>query len=590
MGLPFSGPRGLFSAVAQPGTSGEPRRIERVLASVRLVLAASALAAIYIDPTEPARFARLAYTLLVIYVVWAAVISLALRRTATAATPRITLVIHGIDILFPTIIGLFTHGPDSPFFLFFGFVLLAAAYRWGLNKTLLTGLATTAVLVVEALLLSYGPIAHLGDSDYDLNRVIIRAAYLAIFAFLIGYLAEQEKRLRAQALMLARVSSRARFEAGLKGTIRAVLQELLALFQAQQVLLIIEEGGTTYLWRFAPQQLDDAKVFTWCEVNADEVEDYFFPLPCDTLRLNFLPDRYEAEFDNDSPSVTCAVPQKFVSEHPFRAALINSYAFEQNISSRLFLLEPHSGMGTRAEVSFLRELARHVGPAIYNVYLLRRLRAQAAADERARVARDLHDGVLQSLHAIGLRLYTLRVKSQKAAGESADELLQIQRLVQQAGADLRQLMQQLKPIDLNPNQLVESLSAMVERFRHDTGIEAKFFSDLPELKLPRQTAQEVAYITREALVNVARHSGAGHVVVRLSPSKDGYKLVIDDDGCGFDFIGRFSQPELESSRRGPMVIKERVRAIGGELTVESGPGRGARLEILFPHTRAAVHA
>jgi signal transduction histidine kinase len=59
--------------------------------------------------------------------------------------------------------------------------------------------------------------------------------------------------------------------------------------------------------------------------------------------------------------------------------------------------------------------------------------------------------------------------------------------------------------------------------------------------------------------------------------------VVDDDGRGFDFSGRLSQEELDAARKGPVIIKERVRAIGGELSIESAPGRGARLEITFPH-------
>lgn len=238
---------------------------------------------------------------------------------------------------------------------------------------------------------------------------------------------------------------------------------------------MIANGGSAYLWRFGPEHSGDLSVLTWRELDAQKLESYFFSLPGDTLRLNCSSDRYDSESDSEGPRMVCELPREFVSEHPFRRALINSCTFEQNITSRLFLLEPNSGMETRAEVSFLRELTRHVGPAIYNVYLLRRLRAQTAADERARVARDLHDGVPQSLHAIGLRLYALRIKSQKANAEAGDELLQIQKLAQQAGTDLRQPMQQLKPIDLNPNQLVESLSGMVDRFRHDTGIEATLF-------------------------------------------------------------------------------------------------------------------
>src|SRR3989442_1019323 len=97
-----------------------------------------------------------------------------------------------------------------------------------------------------------------------------------------------------------------------------------------------------------------------------------------------------------------------------------------------------------------------------------------------------------------------------------------------------------------------------------------------------RACREVAQILHEALVNVRRHSGARNVFVRLTAVNGNCRLSIDDDGCGFPFAGRFSQADLEATRKGPLVIKERVRLLGGELTIESDPGRGSRLEIAVP--------
>jgi two-component system sensor histidine kinase DegS len=87
---------------------------------------------------------------------------------------------------------------------------------------------------------------------------------------------------------------------------------------------------------------------------------------------------------------------------------------------------------------------------------------------------------------------------------------------------------------------------------------------------------------REALVNVRKHSGARNVLVRFA-AKDGYwQLLVDDDGRGFDFSGRLNHAELEAERKGPTIMMERVRSIGGEPAIESSPGRDARLEIRVP--------
>ena len=107
-------------------------------------------------------------------------------------------------------------------------------------------------------------------------------------------------------------------------------------------------------------------------------------------------------------------------------------------------------------------------------------------------------------------------------------------------------------------------------------------TQLDRVALPPHACREVAQILLEALINVRRHSGARNVFVRMATVNGDCRLSIDDDGCGFPFTGRWSQAELEKGRRGPLVIKERVRLIGGELTIESDPGQGARLEIAVP--------
>jgi signal transduction histidine kinase len=215
------------------------------------------------------------------------------------------------------------------------------------------------------------------------------------------------------------------------------------------------------------------------------------------------------------------------------------------------------------------------------VFLMRRLRSRVGAVERARVARELHDGVIQSL--IGLEMQVDVLRRQTSSPEKvAEELSRMQHLLRQEVLNLREVMQQLKPLDLGPRKLLDFLASTVDKFGRDTGIAARFISPLEEVALPPRVATEVARIVQEALANVRKHSNARAVFVRFD-SRDGlWRLVIYDDGRGFDFSGRLTHAELDAARQGPLVIKERVRSIGGELSVESGPGKGARLEITFP--------
>jgi signal transduction histidine kinase len=217
-----------------------------------------------------------------------------------------------------------------------------------------------------------------------------------------------------------------------------------------------------------------------------------------------------------------------------------------------------------------------------NVYLHARLRARVGAIERARAARELHDGVIQSLIGLEMHLEVVRRQPAAAASPLAEELARIQGLLRGEILNLRDLMLQMKPLDLDPRRLQEFLVDLVERFRQQTGIAAHFVSEVEEISLRPRVCTEVGRIVQEALANVRKHSGARNVLVRVTAHNGDWKVTIDDDGRGFPFAGRLGQTELDAARAGPVVIKERVRSIGGWLTIESSPDHGARLEIALP--------
>jgi signal transduction histidine kinase len=121
----------------------------------------------------------------------------------------------------------------------------------------------------------------------------------------------------------------------------------------------------------------------------------------------------------------------------------------------------------------------------------------------------------------------------------------------------------------------------VERFRRDSGISARFLADGGRVALPPARAIELVRITQEALVNVRKHSRARNVLVRLSAGEGTCSLVVEDDGCGFEFDGHLTARELDERHVGPAMIKERARLAGAELSVHSTPGAGARVEVAF---------
>jgi signal transduction histidine kinase len=581
--------------LALHGSAGQRIETERIIATARAVLATtSVLTFPYLQSRVP--HPEFINALLLMYGAHSlALMGVLWFRTQSAF--RFAWLVHTSDLLWPILITLFTDGSGSPFFLYFMFALLGAAFRWGIREALLTAMITVVAMAGESGALTLPWMVRIFGSHFDANIFIVRSVYIVIFGFLIGYLAESEKRRHAEALSIARVSAEVRVDAGLKGTLQAVLREILTLFAARQVLLVAgdTDSGRVNIWRAEWLDQEPDVVFSWGHLDNNEHGKYSFEFPQPAVagawRRGSTKSAVLLDHDgNRERSHKCSLSNEFIAAHPFQRILAVGADLAPDVSARIFLFEPKLGGSTEEQLRFLQQLANQISPSIYNVYILRRLRSRVVEVERGRVARELHDGVVQSLHATAFRLYALRTGALVDSEECKQELIEIQELVQDATTDLRTLIHQLKPVDCDPRRVLDFLAGMVERYRYETGIGAKFVCDEENVTLRPQVCRDIAGIVQEALTNVKKHSGADNVLVRLGADQDQWVLTIEDDGRGFAFSGRRSQADLERMRTGPLIIKERVRSIAGEMTIESKPGQGARLLITFPQMSMSTGA
>jgi len=575
---------------------GEIRRTERWLASARVFLAISSLVAIWMDPGE-IRYSIWAFGLVAFYIAQGMIIIIFLRRRQQSTT-SFRVLVHTADIIWPVVISVFATGESNPFFLFFVFVLAAAAYRWGLWETVGTAGAEVLLLWVESFVLRWGffaPSLQLHATYFEPKALFMRSVYLIVMGFLLGYLAEQQKQLRAEKVVIARTLGRARVEAGVSGTIQDISDELLSMYGARHLLIASQEVNSYRV--FVVELLrDQGTSFRWLEPSAHDRETYLHDSPasaCYAERNGSGPEHFFVlALDQEGTRIqnpSGGFLERLGQKYEFHKVIAVSFAFAQEWRGRVFLLDPTLTNETEEELHFLQELVRQVGPAVYNVLLLRRLRRRAGALERARFARELHDGAVQSLIAVEMQVDVLRRQSAGKPEVVPEELGRIQGLLREEVLKLRELMQQMKTLDVDAKRLLAVITDIVERFQRETGISARFLSDVDELDMPQPVCRELARIVQEALVNVRKHSRAHQVRVYLGSENGSWKVEIDDDGRGFPFAGRLSQNELDSIGKGPVVIKERVRLIEGELTIESNPGRGSRLEITVPQRQGVTH-
>lgn len=576
--IPFVSPS-LYGAIDEH----EQNRLELIIATARGFLAALALLAIHLDPTEPTRYAELAFNLLVLYDLHSFAVLL-LLRFGPIRTARLGPLFHAIDLAWAVTITFLTEGPNSSFFALFVFVLLAAATRWGFRETLLTGTIAAALFLLEAFAATFGLVVAI----LDISSIIMRGAYFMLATFLLAYLSEQAKGLRASGNVINSLAAKVNIRDGLVSSTKLALGQLLRLVGSTKALIVLEEPSTRRLVVWETSGYDAGEV---AEINAFDVQqerraEYLSPLPngiaswqvtrsnAKRMRRSTIAIREDGSTIGRPAIETPAA----LGNMGWTTLLGFTFGFGDEWKGRLFLFDPTAYPGGVRRLRFLQTVVAQVTPVLQNVYLLRRVRQRVGALERARVARDLHDSVLQSLTSIDMQLEVARRRA-TLAPRPAGELEHIQGLLKTEILNIRDLMEHLRPRVTSSKHLVERLADLADRVQRETGIEVACHVDIGDAELAPELCHELMRVTQEALTNARKHSGASSVNIQLKVDDWAWKLTIRDNGRGFGFVGTLSHAELVSRRAGPRTIRERIEAVGGKLQVQSGAD-GVRLEMI----------
>ncbi len=231
-------------------------------------------------------------------------------------------------------------------------------------------------------------------------------------------------------------------------------------------------------------------------------------------------------------------------------------------------------------------LAGHAAVAIQNARLHARLQELALHQERSRIMRDLHDGIIQSLFAIGLSVQETLHLLDTAPGEVRPRLERVVGDLDQVMADIRRYILDLdRSSQPTEGDLETRLGHLVSEFQAATPmqIQLSVAPELNEAKLPGEMIEHLIQIAHEALANAVKHAHASAAAVRLERSRRGLVLTVWDDGVGFDPRARRT-----AQQRGLRNIHARAAALGGSLQISSEPSHGTRVLVaipLSPHAR-----
>jgi signal transduction histidine kinase len=228
------------------------------------------------------------------------------------------------------------------------------------------------------------------------------------------------------------------------------------------------------------------------------------------------------------------------------------------------------------EQELIELLAAHAAIAITNARLYEQSRELSMLSERNRLALELHDAVSQKLFSLVLTAEAAATLLERDAAAATGQVVRLQELAREALEELRSLIFELRPPDLEKDGLCTALRKHVEVVSrlHHAEIDLEL-EDRIQSSGDGKRDREVLRIAQEALQNALRHSGAQHVTVRLG-AEDGLLLLeVADDGAGFDPAA----PELRSRRLGLTSMEERAQRLGGRLEIRSAPGAGTTVRL-----------
>lgn len=558
-------------------------RADRIVAVGRAVLAAAALAAMWLEPIEPTRYRTAARVLLLAYTCYAAVFAAVIcwREKLDDRPARFAQV---CDLcVFAVLIHLIGGAATGPLFGFLTFTLIAAALCWAWQGVLWTSVACLVIL------LSLNVTAPFLHGPVGLERAAVQTAYLLVPTFMLASLGLHQFHVRAELRRLAADPIGLPSSGG--WPVREALHYAQGVLRTGRALLVWREPDEPWLYRslWEAGTLQEERVPPGRHGRgvAEPLHAASF------LSLNAKLDDAivhdgSGRFERWRGPV---LHRELVTRYRMRSVLGVPVPSDV-LDAHLLLL---SDQGFTTESLLVAEAAAgRIGHLFEQARLANELRDAAAAAERVRLARDLHDGVLQALAGTALQLASLTHLIEQDPQAASRRLGTLREVLLGQQRELRVLIGMLEPDRTGPHaqadsDLVGRLRDLGARLEQQWKIAVDWRLKPDNTVLDASTAHELIYVMSEVVANAARHGGAKNVTMLVDAADGVLRLMIEEDGRGFPFTGRYNEAALGARGWGPRRLRERIVAQAGSLVIDAHPGR-TRYEIALPQARLEAAA
>jgi len=539
-------------------------RIQPTVRSQRLVAALRCLTSLFLF-LAVATTARqpFALALVSVYFAYAAIVLAAQRSAAKPLLPRVAAL--AIDLAVIGTLLYDTGGASSPLFAALVFVVFSSTYLTSVRAMILAG-----VLILAAFV---GIAGRHGLVESERPFFLMRIGFLVAASIGLIVRRSHETRVREELAQFAAWPRAAGLDAA---TMFSELSRALAnLARTPRVVIVWEEKEEPWLHVVmrGPDALDITR-------EAPRSASVLLPTAFDPVRFVWQRSKRADAFLRLGPEGLerwpgVRWPDGFLERFAPQSVVSVPIAGDV-VNGRVYLLD---GAATTDTLHVAEVAVRLITADLEQQYLIDRLYDAAAAQERTRVARDLHDGLLQSLTGISLQLASLE------HADGADVRRQIHRLRELVEADhaqLRSFVTRSRTSGVPLDRRLEQIAAGIEQ---RWSIAVRLDVQRARKSIDEPLADEICSMATEALSNAAKHAEATQVSATFAIDDDSVAIEISDDGHGFPFRGRFDLDAMTRHQNGPRMLRERVVALHGGMVVDSSSS-GARVEIRVPLSHA----
>lgn len=534
----------------------------RLISTLRLILAATALLVLFIDPSEPGRYVNATYVVLALYTIYSAlVLIVSFRRSDLIPTQYM----HWIDMVWYLALIALSNGTSSIFFNFFFFAILVASFGWGYMAGLRLTLVSTVLFTVV------GVLTALQEPAIELNRLMLRPIQLVILGFLISRWGGFRINLRNRLQLLRDVTLFSNPRFGIDRTINAVLESLRAFYDADGALLLFpaKDGDESYqIYRIRRgSQVNGASPAT---ITAEAAALFLLPSPYHAVIHNKDGQGQTLYFDLNTRHFLPA--DSAMSDRVAGALETSNYLsvpvhHHDEPIGRLYVCGgPHRF--DNSAVDFVLELMNHITPLLENIRLVDTLASDAAEQERQRIARDIHDSVIQPYVGLQLGIAALAQKLRGGNTEILDNVEELLNLTNQELIEMRRYVWGLRAGEERRDVLLPAIQRFVTRFASVTGINVDV-KTRGKVEVNDRLAAELFQIVAEGLSNVRRHALCNEARVEIACEAGKFLLEIKNrrpEGNGSPSLNGESQNGKQPLFT-PRSIAERAAMLGGHTRV-----------------------